>query len=62
MERKHSLVIEHVNNVFIVRMDGKTFITRGRKKMELLIGKLVVTELMAGAETENMRKFEISEL
>ena len=57
MGKKHQLVIEHVDNGFIIRLDKRTMIAQNRQKVAEFLGYLFMIELMS--ETDNM-KFEIT--
>lgn len=58
MGKKHQLVIEHVDNGFIIRLDKRTMIAQNRQKVAEFLGYLFMIELMS--ETDNMWKFEIT--
>lgn len=58
MGKKHQLVIEHVDNGFIIRLDKRTMIAQDRQKVAEFLGYLFMIELMS--ETDNMWKFEIT--
>ena len=57
MGKKHQLVIEHVDNGFIIRLDKRTMIAQNRQKVAEFLGYLFMIELIS--ETDNM-KFEIT--
>ena len=58
MGKKHQLVIEHVDNGFIIRLDKRTMIAQNRQKVAEFLGYLFMIELMS--EMDNMWKFEIT--
>ena len=58
MGKKHQLVIEHVDNGFIIRLDKRTMIAQDRQKVAEFLGYLFMIELMS--ETDNMWKFRVT--
>lgn len=46
MEKRHHLVIEHVDNGFVIRFAGRTLIAQDRNAVAGLLGHLFVVELM----------------
>ena len=58
MGKKHQLVIEHVDNGFIIRLDKRTMIAQDRQKVAEFLGYLFMIELMS--EMDNMWKFGVT--